>query len=192
MFQKEHQSIFEIPNDYGYYTINIQDGKLPTDLGNLPKKARLRVKVANTSGTELKKCLAVIQHKHGNKEVVVHRTDILKDKVRDGNKLDLGDVNNPDFQYEMIEEYLNNNFLPDNETLKKIKNINGELNGSLPIDNITRNVDWKLKRFEFDNMFSYGEDNVVDFTKLSGVVGLFAANASGKSSLLDALCFWFV
>jgi DNA repair exonuclease SbcCD ATPase subunit len=38
-------------------------------------------------------------------------------------------------------------------------------------------------------MFSYGEDNVVDFTKLNGVVGLFAANASGKSSLLDALCF---
>ena len=186
---KRTSEYIEIPNDYGYFTINIQDGKLPTDLGSLPKKARLRVKVANTSGTELKKCLAVIQHKHGIKEVVVHRTDILKDKVRDGNKLDLGDVNNPDFQYEMIEEYLNNNFLPDNETLKKIKNINGELNGSLPIDNITRNVDWKLKRFEFDNMFSYGEDNVVDFTKLSGVVGLFAANASGKSSLLDALCF---
>ena len=186
---KRTSEYIEIPNDYGYYTVNIQDGKLPTDLGNLPKKARLRVKVANTSGAELKKCLAVIQHKHGIKEVVVHRTDILKDKVRDGNKLDLGDVNNPDFQYEMIEEYLNNNFLPDNETLKKIKNINGELNGSLPIDNITRNVDWKLKRFEFDNMFSYGEDNVVDFTKLGGVVGLFAANASGKSSLLDALCF---
>ncbi len=186
---KRKSQYIEIPNEYGYYTINVDSGKLPTDLNDLPKKARLRVKVANTTGAELKKCLAVIQHKHGIKEVVVHRTDILKDKVRDGNKLDLGDVNNPDFQYEMIEEYLNNNFLVDNETLKKIKNINGELNGSLPIDNITRNVDWKLKRFEFDNMFSYGEDNVVDFTKLSGVVGLFAANASGKSSLLDALCF---
>ncbi len=38
-------------------------------------------------------------------------------------------------------------------------------------------------------MFSYGEDNVVDFTKLNGIIGLFAPNASGKSSLLDALCF---
>ena len=186
---KRTSEYIEIPNDYGYYTVVIENGKLPNDLDNLPKRARLRAKVANTSGTELKKCLAVIQHKYGIKEVVFHRTDILKDRVRDGNKLDLGDVNNPDFQYEMIEEYLNNNFLIDNETLKKIKDINGELNGSLPIDNITKNVDWKLKRFEFDNMFSYGEDNVVDFTKLSGVVGLFAANASGKSSLLDALCF---
>ena len=186
---KRTSEYIEIPNDYGYYTVVIENGKLPNDLDNLPKRARLRAKVANTSGTELKKCLAVIQHKYGIKEVVVHRTDILKDRVRDGNKLDLGDVNNPDFQNDMNEEYLNNNFLIDNETLKKIKDINGELNGSLPIDNITKNVDWKLKRFEFDNMFSYGEDNVVDFTKLSGVVGLFAANASGKSSLLDALCF---
>ena len=47
---------------------------------------------------------------------------------------------------------------------------------------ITRNVDWKIKSFEFSNMFSYGEDNVVDFTKLNGIVGLFAPNASGKSA----------
>ena len=26
-------------------------------------------------------------------------------------------------------------------------------------------------------MFSYGEDNVVDFTKLNGIIGLFAPNA---------------
>ena len=38
-------------------------------------------------------------------------------------------------------------------------------------------------------MFSYGEDNVVDFTKLNGIIGLFAPNASGKSALLDALAF---
>ena len=43
--------------------------------------------------------------------------------------------------------------------------------------------------FEFSNMFSYGEDNVIDFSKMNGIVGLFAANASGKSSLLDAITF---
>jgi DNA repair exonuclease SbcCD ATPase subunit len=178
----------EILNDYGYYTIEIDNGQLPT-IDNIPKKARLRVRVANTSATELKKCLAVIQHKYGIEEITVHRTDILKDKIRGNGKLDLGDVNNPDFQYEMIEEYLNNNFLVDKETLKKIQNINSTLNASLPIDNIRRNVNWKLKHFEFNNMFSYGTNNVVNFERLDGVVGLFASNAAGKSSLLDALCF---
>jgi DNA repair exonuclease SbcCD ATPase subunit len=38
-------------------------------------------------------------------------------------------------------------------------------------------------------MFSYGEKNVVDFTKLTGIIGMFAPNASGKSSLLDAVSF---
>ena len=46
-----------------------------------------------------------------------------------------------------------------------------------------------LVSFEFTNMFSYGEDNKVDFTKTKGIVGIFAPNASGKSALFDALSF---
>jgi len=38
-------------------------------------------------------------------------------------------------------------------------------------------------------MFSYGEGNIIDFTKLKGTIGLFAPNASGKSSIMDALAF---
>ena len=38
-------------------------------------------------------------------------------------------------------------------------------------------------------MFSYGEGNIIDFSKMTGVYGLFAENASGKSSLLDAILY---
>jgi DNA repair exonuclease SbcCD ATPase subunit len=38
-------------------------------------------------------------------------------------------------------------------------------------------------------MFSYGEDNWIDFENMTGTYGVFAANASGKSTLLDALSF---
>jgi len=38
-------------------------------------------------------------------------------------------------------------------------------------------------------MFSYGEGNLINFENLSDVVGLFAANTSGKSSLLDAITY---
>jgi len=89
----------------------------------------------------------------------------------------------------LIEEYLKTNHFVDESTLIDIKKINEELNNRLPEDNINRGVTWKVKKLEFDNMFSYGEDNVVDFTKLTGIVGIFAPNASGKSSLLDALSF---
>jgi DNA repair exonuclease SbcCD ATPase subunit len=48
---------------------------------------------------------------------------------------------------------------------------------------------WKPIRFEFSNMFSYGEDNKIDFNKLNGLMGLFAPNAQGKSSIFDAISF---
>jgi DNA repair exonuclease SbcCD ATPase subunit len=38
-------------------------------------------------------------------------------------------------------------------------------------------------------MFSYGENNEIDFEHLQGIHGIFAANASGKSSSMDALIF---
>jgi DNA repair exonuclease SbcCD ATPase subunit len=38
-------------------------------------------------------------------------------------------------------------------------------------------------------MFSYGENNKIDFAKVGGLMGLFAPNASGKSSLFDAISF---
>jgi DNA repair exonuclease SbcCD ATPase subunit len=64
-------------------------------------------------------------------------------------------------------------------------------NNSPEIDDsdITRNVDWKLKSFEFDNMFSYGVGSKIDFTKLDGVIGLVAPNHSGKSALMDAIAY---
>ena len=46
----------EIPNDYGYYTINIDNNTLP-DLSDLPKKPRIRVRVSNTKPSELKKLM---------------------------------------------------------------------------------------------------------------------------------------
>jgi DNA repair exonuclease SbcCD ATPase subunit len=38
-------------------------------------------------------------------------------------------------------------------------------------------------------MFSYGENNKIDFSKVNGLMGLFAPNAQGKSSLFDAISF---
>ena len=178
----------EIPNEYGYYTINIDNGKLP-ELPDLPKKPRVRVRVSNTKPSQLKKLMTQLQKKCKIQESVITRVDGLStEKIRD-NKINIGDVNNPDYQYDLISEYLKNNYLVDDDTMIKIKDVLKDLNSVIPEADIQRNVHWKLKRFEFSNLFSYGEDNVVDFTKLNGMIGLFAPNASGKSALLDALCF---
>ena len=179
----------EIQNDYGYYTLDIDNGVVP-NADDMPSKARLRVRVANTSATELKKALAVIHDRYGVVEMSVTRTDTIysNDRVRNG-KIVVGDINSTDVQFDLIRDYLNNNHIVSDEVLIKIKNINESLNQTIPEEEVYRNVNWKLKHFEFSNMFSYGENNKVNFTKLNGIVGIFAPNAAGKSSLLDALSF---
>ena len=179
----------EVPNDYGYYTLDINKGEVPM-VDDMPKKARLRVRVADTSATELKKALAIIHDKYGVQEMSVTRTDTIYNNERVRNKsISVGDINSTDVQFNLIRDYLNDNHIVSDEVLIKIKNINESLNQIIPEEEIYRNVNWTLKKLEFSNMFSYGEDNVVDFTKLNGIVGLFAPNACGKSSLLDALSF---
>jgi len=185
---KRKSTYIPIVNDFGYYTIDIQDGKLP-DLSDLPLKPRLRVRVSNTKPSQLKKLMTKVQKMAKIQESVISRVDGLStDKIRDI-KINIGDVNNLDYQYELIREYLSNNYIVDDDTMIKIKKVLTDLNAVIPEADIQRNVHWKLKKFEFDNMFSYGEDNVVDFTKLNGIIGLFAPNATGKSALLDALSF---
>jgi DNA repair exonuclease SbcCD ATPase subunit len=186
---KRKSTYIPILNDFGYYTLDIDNGVVP-DADDMPIKARLRVRVSNTSATELKKALAIIHDKYGVVEMSVTRTDALYSTERVRNKtINVGDISNTDVQYQLIVDYLNANHIVDDETLIKIKNINESLNVELPEEEVYRNVNWKLKHFEFSNMFSYGENNRVNFTKLNGIIGMFAPNAAGKSSLLDALSF---
>lgn len=46
---------------------------------------------------------------------------------------------------------------------------------------------FKLIYIMYDNVLCYGENNFIDFTKLSGIISLIGDNASGKSSVIDIL-----
>ena len=55
---------------------------------------------------------------------------------------------------------------------------------------ITRNVDWKIKSFEFDNMFCYGKGKQDwPFTKLDGTIGVVAPIIVVKSAIMDAIAY---
>ena len=184
---------YEIPNDYGFYTAEINKGKLLTDISDIPKKARLRLKCFESVATEVKSILSSIREKSDVTEVTYVRVDsntTSSSNIIDNTNFNLNDVSDVDYQNKLITDYLNNKGIsPSKDTLDKIYKINLDLNSSLEKDSISRNIRWKPKVFEFDNMFSYGENNTIDFKKMHNVVGLFANNASGKSSILSALSF---
>lgn len=183
---------FEIPNDYGFFTVEVKKGKLDTDIKNIPKKAKLRIKCIESVQSEVKAALTEIRKASNVTDVSYVRVEDEDDNknIIDATDFNLQNVTDVDYQNELIKKYLENkNIKVDENTLNCIYALNKDTNDALKKEYTPKNIRWKPKKFEFDNMFSYGEDNVIDFSKMNGVMGLFANNASGKSSILSALSF---
>ena len=70
------------------------------DCPDIPKKARLRVRVSNTKPSELKKAMTLIHSKYGIKEVTVTKTDSIfsTDKII-GQRITVGNIREADYQY---------------------------------------------------------------------------------------------
>ena len=178
----------EIQNDYGYYTYEIDNGKIVNPNSKVPKKPRLRLKVKDTDSGTLKQIIAKIKSKYKVQDISIQKINALNTTDAE-NKINFGNVRDVEWQNNVITEYLSDEYALDNELLDTIRYINRTVHSKLPTNTLTRNITWTPKRFEFSNMFSYGEDNDVDFTNMIGSYGLFAPNASGKSTLLDAIAF---
>lgn len=181
----------EIQNDYGYYTLEVENGKIP-DVSDMPINPRLRVRIKSTDAADVQRVLADIRNKYNVSEFTIIRDDTLsKTKLHNtDNQIHYENIQNVEHQNGLIKDYLVRNYpqITDN-VIQEAQDINRELNTKIPDEEVVRNIQWEPITFEFSNMFSYGEDNIIDFTTLDGIYGLFAPNASGKSSVFDALSF---
>ena len=185
-----------IQNDYGFLTVDVINGVIPQwvydEIGTkLPKYPRLRLRFTKTEASDMKKCITELKKLFKVAEVTVTRTDTIgqlktNQKV---NKNIVGNVKDETFQNQLIRDYLERQYLLESDELDKISEINTELNGQIKDNDTVGNILWTPKTFEFSNMFSYGEGNEIRFDKAQGIMGIFAPNASGKSSMWDALSF---
>ena len=178
----------EIPNQFGYYTFEIDNGVITNPSDKVPLKPRLRLKVKDTSTADLKQVVSKIRKKYKVQEIAIQKVHSLNTDTGP-QKISIGNVRDVEWQNNIISDYLGSEHAVSDEMLDIVRHINRTVHSKLPDSEITRNVVWVPKRFEFSNMFSYGDDNIVDFTNINGINGLFAANASGKSTLLDSLAF---
>jgi DNA repair exonuclease SbcCD ATPase subunit len=104
----------------------------------------------------------------------------------DKTKLNLRDNN---VQQELIREFLTSENLTE-EQIQEVLEINTKFNLDAEVaDGVARDVKWSLQKFEWDNLFNYKEGNKIDFSEMSGIVGIFGKNYSGKSSIIDGLLY---
>jgi len=187
-------TFYHLDNESGFHTLHLNGDKLiEYDISKITNKSRVRLKSINSTDAGISNAIASLKREFKLDEIAVVKSDsTYKNHSVDLTKSNSYDVRNIDIQNKLIHDYLNLtlNLALDDETLQKIYDINRKTNLQLTDKNeVIRNIVWRPKTFEFSNMFSYGEDNIINFENLKGIQGLFGPNASGKSSLLDALCF---
>ena len=179
----------EIKNDWSFHTIEVEDGKIKKDSSNYSKNNIVRIKSTNTSNSDLFNIITDIKTKINVIDIRVQRVSNKLTSANTQTKNIVGDIRDIDYQNKLIRDFVKKGFNVTDEILIKIEEINEKINRKLKDTDIVRNVVWQPIKFEFDNMFSYGEGNVIHFDGMNGIYGLFAPNASGKSSILDALMF---
>ena len=188
-FTCEHYSL---TNPKPFVTVELTPkGKMPKNL-DITKGARIRLVSQNNLPLDVMRRAMDIAKSRFKPESVTflnkasgQRADT--NDITDGiNIEDLRDIN---VQEKLIKEYLKD-FEANKETLEKVFSLNRKYNTMAEEEEeVARNINWSLKSFEWDNLFNYGEDNKIDFSKLNGIVGIFGKNYSGKSSIIDALLY---
>jgi len=181
-----------IPNPKPFCSIELgPEGEIGDSL-KFPKGARLRlISRNNLSVDRIKNAIDAAKSRFKPESVTyVNKSLETKENLQEvsslSKALNLRDVA---IQEELIRAYIKD-YNPDNETLEKMFDLNKRFNSQVEQgEEVARNVNWKVKSLEWDNLFNYGEGNKLNFDKLNGVVGIFGKNYTGKSSVIDSLLY---
>lgn len=188
-FTCEHISI---KNPHPFVTIELdEDGNLPNI--EIEKSSRVRIYTnKNITLEKVKKAKDIIKNNYSPLSITYlnkpNSTVFNEKNALDvvSKKKTLRDIS---FQEQLIVDFLKG-YKPNKELLSKIFDLNKKFNTSAGADEeIGRNINWKIKKFSWDNLFNYGDNNSINFSNLNGVVGIFGKNYSGKSSIIDGLLY---
>jgi exonuclease SbcC len=181
-----------LENPIPFVTINLTPkGKMPKGT-QVPEGCRLRLVTQNNLPLDVMRRAKDIAKRRFKPQSITHlnRSQGERGNIQDmANGLEVEDLRDIEVQEKLIKEFLKDYEVEDG-LMEKVLALNSKYN-KIAEDNeeISRNVNWRLRSLEFDNLFNYGESNSINFDNLEGIVGIFGKNYSGKSSIIDSLLF---
>lgn len=183
---------FIIPNPKPYLTIDLDDeGNLP-DI-DVKDGSRVRIMTSkNISLEKTKRATEIIKNRFNPESVIF----VNKALASSSDAKHVSEIvsNNENLRDGKVQENLITDFLKDykaeEEVMQNVIKLNEKYSSMVEdTDETKRNVKWKLKNLQWDNLFNYGEGNSINFDNLRGIVGVFGKNYSGKSSVIDSLLY---
>ena len=186
-------TFYEIPHDQPFVTVDWAGDVQTTldDAEEYPDGARFRIRTNEPiSQPEIKQLHTALKEFKEASEIV-YKNDydsdltVIKTNGTSFFKNDLRDVNT---HKKLLREYYKELHLSDDEW-QQLEDLATRYVQQLASNDTPRNVKWAIKKLAFDNVFSYGKGNVIDFENLGGITGLFGPNRVGKSSIPGALMY---
>ena len=185
----------ELPNPKPFVTLdwagNVE--KTLKKAENYPPGTRYRIrsKTEILAQKEVTKLMQQLQEQLKASEVTFktdHQLD--KDQIVAGTAtLAKDDLRNPDVLLKLLKDYHASSHVTDAEWQAVRDQIVHYLGKVLGSDEIARNTKWTLRDLKWDNCFSYGEGNRINFDSLNGIVGIFGPNRIGKSSVVGTIMY---
>ena len=178
--------LFQSPRPFVTIVLN-EDGTLPKQ--DVPKNSRLRIICEhNIPLSRLKRVCDYAQAKWSATSVnFVNKYDGPNASVSSANGKAIN-MRDPSNQERLLREFMASKEIEDS-VKERLVELSREYLKKVSADDISRNVVWDIKKMQWNYLFNYGKGNSIDFSKLSGLVGIFGKNYSGKSSIIDAALF---
>jgi DNA repair exonuclease SbcCD ATPase subunit len=165
-------------------------GRMPRGT-KIPEGARLRLVSNNNLPLDvMRKAVDVAKDRFNPESITfLNRAAGERGTVEIGKTFKVENLRDKGVQQNLIREYLID-YEPSEKMLEQVFDLNRKYNSQIEeTEEIARNINWNLNKFEWDNLFNYGKDNSIDFANLNGIVGIFGKNFSGKSSIIDGLLY---
>lgn len=116
---------------------------------------------------------------HVNRDVLQHGASTLAKE----------DLRNPEVLLKLLKDYHRDSNVTETEWEAVYAQVCAYLPSALGNDELVRNTKWSLRQLSFDNTFTYGQGNVINFDQLNGIVGIFGPNRAGKSSIVGTFMY---
>jgi len=178
--------LFQSPRPFVTIVLN-EDGTLPKQ--DVPKNSRLRIICEhNIPLSKLKRVCDYAQAKWSATSVnFVNKYDGPNASVNSANGKAIN-MRDPSNQEKFLREFMDSKEIEDS-VKERVVELSRDYLKKVSAEDISRNVVWDIKKMQWNYLFNYGKGNSIDFSKLSGLVGIFGKNYSGKSSIIDAALF---
>jgi DNA repair exonuclease SbcCD ATPase subunit len=157
---------------------------------NLPRQSKIRIRADNFISQSDTRKLRKLLKKSINAAEVVYKIDskFEAEHVVDETNKNALNLRTPETHKELLRNYYSTQNLTFDEWAKVdgliekyVDMLGGEEEG--------RNVKWTIDNIRFDNAFSYGKNNYINFKSMPGITGIFGRNARGKSSIIGTIAY---